>query len=235
MGRRRLVPAGPVLEHVARLQEAGWSLQLIGLRAGMSRSAVGAMVHRHPERTRAVNARAILALRPDDLVEQQRPGGRVSALGARRRVGALMALGWTYDDLQARSGVFVRAVMRRDQETVTVRVHRAIADLYDDLCMTPGPSPLTRARALRAGHAPPLAWDDIDDPTATPNYGTTTAREAPLDDWIHLVRLGVSPELATRQCGTTTAALERAAYRHHRTDVLHHLGIHTTRPQEDAA
>lgn len=229
LGRRRLVGAGPVLAHIARLEAAGWSLELIGLRAGMSRSAVGSMVRRQPEHVRAVNARAILALRPADLHQLQRPAGRVPALGARRRVGALMALGWTYEELQARTDVFVRAVMRQDQETVTARVHREIAALYDDLCMTPGPSAVTRARALRAGHAPPLAWDDnIDDPDATPDYGATSGREAPLDDWLHLVRLGVSTELATRQCGTTTAALERAAYRHGRTEVLHHLGIHTT-------
>lgn len=40
--------------------------------------------------------------------------------------------------------------------------------------MTPGPSNRVRARAARAGWAPPLAWDDnIDDPDAVPDLGRT--------------------------------------------------------------
>ena len=47
---------------------------------------------------------------------------------------------------------------------------RKVAAVYDELCMTPGPSKIAAAKARHMGFAPPLAWDEttIDDPTATP-------------------------------------------------------------------
>lgn len=43
---------------------------------------------------------------------------------------------------------------------ITLEKWREIKDVYDQLSMTPGPSPQTKERALRRGYAPPLAWDD---------------------------------------------------------------------------
>jgi hypothetical protein len=42
-------------------------------------------------------------------------------------------------------------------------LHDAVARVYEELCMIPGPSQRTRALAANRGWAAPLDWDDIDD------------------------------------------------------------------------
>jgi hypothetical protein len=44
--------------------------------------------------------------------------------------------------------------------------------LFRELSMTPGPSAITRRRALRFGWLPPLAWTNIDDPDERPEQGS---------------------------------------------------------------
>jgi hypothetical protein len=98
--------------------------------------------------------------------------GFVGTLGATRRLQALAAAGWPIEPL-TRPGlatVTLYEVRAGRRPTVTVAVHDAVADLYDALAMRPGPSELARRRALAAGWAPPMAWDDdaMDDPAAVP-------------------------------------------------------------------
>lgn len=81
-----------------------------------------------------------------------------------------MAIGWPSRQIAARcgwtSGEAVLEVARRNY--VYTATAQAIARVYDELCMTPGPSPETKRRAARNGWAVPLAWDDIDtDPSPT--------------------------------------------------------------------
>jgi hypothetical protein len=88
----------------------------------------------------------------------------VDATGTRRRLQALMRMGWTTAELAARGGwntpEAVQMIARRDMVNHANRDR--VARLYDALAMIPGPSSLTAQRAARAGWAPPLAWDDID-------------------------------------------------------------------------
>ncbi len=99
----------------------------------------------------------------------------LNAVGTRRRIQALSAIGWTYGDLAERLGVTRSAVhhLTDERPRIEATTARRITALYDRLSMTPGPSAITRARALAAGWPPPLAWDDdtIDDPTAKPSLG----------------------------------------------------------------
>lgn len=90
---------------------------------------------------------------------------RVNPAPTQRRIQALMAIGWRAIDIAERAG------WRRGQSvTVLLEDHQyflrdtaeAVKRAYDGLCMTPGPSTLTAARAKKAGWLPPLAWDDID-------------------------------------------------------------------------
>lgn len=100
-------------------------------------------------------------------------GYSVDPTGARRRIEALMALGWSGNDLADMLGWSHRNNVNRIRKCKYIerKTHKAISDLYDRLCMTPGSSPTTRSRSLAAGYAPPLAWDDIDnDPQ--PQAGT---------------------------------------------------------------
>lgn len=96
--------------------------------------------------------------------------------GTRRKLQALAAIGWRWEDLGERLAVKYATVQRRAcgrYATVHVDTAARVDAVYNLLSMTPGPSKTTRARALAKGWAPPLAWDDsaIDDPSAEPNWG----------------------------------------------------------------
>lgn len=95
---------------------------------------------------------------------------RIAGYRVERRIRALQALGWSSAHLARELGYSHRDAllsMIRGQwchRRTALRVFR----LYERLCMTPGPSTITKARARKAGWPPPLAWDDIDDPDEQP-------------------------------------------------------------------
>jgi hypothetical protein len=95
---------------------------------------------------------------------------RVSALGSRRRVQALVALGWTIQQIAAEVGYANTAniwkLMREDRWIFQSTADK-VALVYERLCMTRPEGVAahrSRLRAARRGWVPPLAWDDIDDP-----------------------------------------------------------------------
>ena len=97
----------------------------------------------------------------------------VDATGTTRRVRALMALGWPQTEVAKVAGIGSRHlsyIARGCSKWCQRRTADAIRRAYDQLSMTPGPSPHIRGRALKAGWLPPLAWDEdaIDDPAARP-------------------------------------------------------------------
>lgn len=110
------------------------------------------------------------------------------ATGTRRRIRALMRLGWTTQHIADRgpwaTGAAVGFFTKFPSITQTNAAH--IRRIYDELSMKLGPSAQTRARAERAGWAPPLGWDDdlIDDPTAVPAeaYRPVRSQGTPADE-----------------------------------------------------
>lgn len=98
-------------------------------------------------------------------------GFSVSALGAKRRLEALMALGWSADALAAELAWGHRNDVNRIRSCKWLerKTNESINVLFDRLCMTPGPSAITKTRAARQGWLPPLAWDDIDNDPHPPN------------------------------------------------------------------
>lgn len=101
------------------------------------------------------------------------PNRPIDATGTRRRIQALMVLGWPLRTIMAdKLGYSPKSYPHRlaTAPRVTPGLAKRVAALYDELSMTPGPSKRTRNRALQAGFLPPLAWDDdrIDDPTYQP-------------------------------------------------------------------
>lgn len=107
----------------------------------------------------------------------------VDATGTRRRIHALMALGWPSREIAARcgwtTGEAVLEVSRRNW--VQTKTAETIARVYDHLSMTLGPSDATRRRAIAKGWAPPLAWDCID--TDPHPKGLATADSRAWDDY----------------------------------------------------
>jgi transcriptional regulator with XRE-family HTH domain len=87
----------------------------------------------------------------------------VPAIGTRRRLQALAAIGWTYEHLAERLGCKRSNVAQLAHKEMTwVRRDTAlrVKALYDQLAMTPGPSAASARRAAAKGWLPPLAWDD---------------------------------------------------------------------------
>lgn len=102
----------------------------------------------------------------------------VPSIGARRRIQALLAVGWSRPQVAREAGWessgALRYVMRSD--TMTRATHDRIAETYERLCMKTPPNEMVARRvktwARKGGYAPPLAWDNIDDPNERPDLGS---------------------------------------------------------------
>lgn len=96
--------------------------------------------------------------------EGRQPAALVPAIGVRRRLQALMAIGWTQAEIGRRLGWKCHKSfwLAMNADRVHRRTHNAVAKVYDELCMIPGPSAITRGKAIASGYRPPLAWNDID-------------------------------------------------------------------------
>ena len=98
----------------------------------------------------------------------------IPATGTIRRIRALQAMGWRFIDIDRALGRDPKgqgASLTHNitsQTKVHLNTYTQIADVYERLCMTFGPSKLGRTRALTRGFIPPLMWDDIDNPDEQP-------------------------------------------------------------------
>jgi hypothetical protein len=185
-------PAAPVREHARSLLAAGMSVTTVARAAGVRRGAVNNLMYGHmsprtgqrepARRVRAETAARIMAVRP--ALESLAAHSAVDATGIRRRLQALVSLGWT---LRAVAGmvplnpVYLSALMAQERKRpfVSAETARRVRALYDRMWdqvppeTTPGERRLAaraRGHAAKRGWAPPLAWDDetIDDPQAVP-------------------------------------------------------------------
>jgi len=98
---------------------------------------------------------------------------RVDPTGTRRRIRALIRMGWRYSDMDQWLGyrsANTHNLNRSDTQLVHIDTAEAVKRMYDALSMHVGPSARNRAIATRKGWPSPLAWDDdaIDDPAAQP-------------------------------------------------------------------
>lgn len=167
-----LIPSKPAADHINRLVALGWSFKALEYMAGehitdvtLNNLATGR--HDTCERKTAAAALAIpYTLAPNALVDDT---AFIPLLGARRRVQALLRLGWNHATMRRHAGVDTSHIVRGTYQSLTARKWRAIDNMYQQLCMTPGPSHITTNRARTAGFAPPLAWLAIDNPDAHPS------------------------------------------------------------------
>jgi len=131
------------------------------------------------KRVRAATATAILAIEPDlDVLGSTVP---VDPTGTRRRIQALVALGWSFSNIADGVNVLpnnLGTTMRSPR--VRAGTARAVRALYDQLWDQAPPenthseklsASRARNRAKAADWAPPMAWNDheIDDPKAKPH------------------------------------------------------------------
>lgn len=204
---RGYVDPGPARARLQLLQERGVT-QAMMLQHGLSRMGVQ-RIHTAERIRRCTEAKAMAIPVPAGFVQSLTD---VDGTGTRRRLQALMALGWTSSALGVELGTAQNAVVAMaKRQWVTSASAAAVRVLYDKLSMTLGPSGLSRQRAAAKGWVPALAWDDdtIDDPTAEPWRGTAQ-RVSFLDQYNELAEMqltnrhiaeviGIAPESLARQ------------------------------------
>lgn len=224
-GGSTMTDARPVAAHVDRLHE--WmSYGAIAAAAGVPASVVtGLRQRRSMSRVRAAQ---ILAVHPLVAVGAHYVAGR----GAARRLQALNALGYSMRALADEVGLsmtWVQKLCAHPELQVEAGNARLVADVYQRLAMrvpvgadriSRGAVEHARRAAARKGWVPPLGWDDIDRDEA-PAQAVTIAsgRRIDLDEWVHLVSLGVGAvEAAGRVGGSNLRSVIDAAtkYQHQR-------------------
>lgn len=97
----------------------------------------------------------------------------VDATGTKRRIQALIALGWTLHEVSTDAGGYTKnwSHLLLKQDMVTSTTAAKVAATYERLSMSVPAGPYrerTRKRAARNGWLPPLAWDDIDTDPESP-------------------------------------------------------------------
>jgi AraC-like DNA-binding protein len=185
------VDAGPVREHIAVLRAAGIGVERIARLAGMSVSHIRDLAAQRrgdstaTRRVRPSTATRILAIAIDDAHLAQY--SRVDATGTRRRLQALIAIGWPTELLAAQLGRRPNSLCRSmTGESVTARTAHDVATLFEQLWNNRPPrttseqraaADAARAHAAGRGWLPPLAWDNIDtDPTPPPGTASASQR-----------------------------------------------------------
>lgn len=155
----------------------GWTTRAIAEVTGLRYQSLYQTLSRHRRTGRQHrwshrSAEAIIA------THQRQPttAGYVGGLGATRRLQALSALGYSVADIVAATGLpqATVSVIRSGAHTrVRPSTDATIREVYERLSMrlpTARASSVTQARAYarRRRWAPPLAYEDIDDPRETP-------------------------------------------------------------------
>lgn len=173
-GRELTVDPARVREHLEPLVERGMTAGRAARVAGVSRATVGRILGRHgnAQRVSAEIAEALMALGAEHLPTPR----SVSALGTRRRIRALHAVGYSRQEIADASGVPATTISRAlnpKTRTVGGAVARAITEAFDraDPAGPRHADPILARRAARiqrearaAQWATPTAWSDPDNP-----------------------------------------------------------------------
>jgi transcriptional regulator with XRE-family HTH domain len=213
------VDATPVRDRLAALKAAGYSWTELAKLTGLSEPAmklVGTWTDRNTV-CLDTHHRVMAVPLPTRIVSGR---GVLPAVGTQRRIRALMAIGWTQADLAREFGFsgqkIVSDLLNRRQSVLSETAFR-VAEVFNRLQMTPGPSEQLRKRAMGWGWPVPLWWDEdtIDDPTVQPNTGevrvSAAERIAELHNLgitdIHEIasHLGIKPESVERQIERSAA------------------------------
>lgn len=210
--------AAPVREHLLLLHAAGYQWEYLGELTGISDYALIRIKDGDRQKVQRRTANRVLSVPIPSGIGGD---GLIDSTGTKRRLRGLAALGWAFHMVAAEASVSVATVQQSNRrKRITAANARAIDEVYRKLCMTPGPSIQARRWARSQRWVPPMAWDDedIDNPSAKPNYGS---KQVVWIDRYNDVRAIVGPDnrkIAERM-GITLDAVEQGLRRHHRKSV----------------
>lgn len=158
-----LVDSAPVRAHLHMLRASGVGRRRIVELSGVSETVVARLLgidrSKPAARVRPDTARRLLAIRPGDVSD----GVTVSAAGTRIRLRALIAIGWTQRALAERIGVTpanFTPLIADATEKVTAKRARIVAQVYQELADTPGPSQRSINHGTTRGWPRPIDLDD---------------------------------------------------------------------------
>lgn len=191
------IDAEPARAHIQALRSEGVGVDQIAKLAGLSSSHVRGLIYPSAQgkppfqKVRRETAMRIMAVSVD--VTSRAANSRIDATGTRRRLQALIAVGWTQAWLArdlGRSPTNLRRSMTSD--AVTTRTAQLVSDMYERLWDAEPPDQLAsqrrasetaRAQAARQAWLPPLAWDDIgEDPEPDPHSSRPPDEDYDLDE-----------------------------------------------------
>lgn len=231
-----LVDAEPIREHVRALQAAGMGWKRIAEVSGVGNTAISQLIYgrkgsnKDPRKGEVVKrikrekAEKILAVQPE--LENLRSGALVDSRGFRRRVEALMCVGWSMSKQAAALGLNrgnFGVMMTRSQ--VTVKHHLAMVDLFERWWNAEPPRGnkfdliaynRTRNLARERGYVAPLGWEDIDADDAPAVANSKVTREEEVE---FLLSFGLSPSSVADALSVSVSGLERYLFRHGRKDL----------------
>lgn len=235
-GQKRTTGPERAQAHVqALVSHYGVSVRSIADTAGTGPQIISDLNRGICQGMKVITERAILDVRAQDIFNRPNARGSVPAVGARRRLQALMVMGWRHQDLAPLLGFRTTNLNHQAGDWITQAKHIAVKDLYDRLWNIKGPaSPASLGRVAKAGYAPPLAWDDdtIDDPNALPDLGSriyaqgrapegaVKRADAVIEDMEFLLEGGCTWLNLLTRLSVSEDALERALHRAGRSDLI---------------
>lgn len=162
------VPATAVRDHVLTLRRHGWTFVDIHAASGVSHKTLCRLIKQRGPTVRQATARRLLALPLTG-----RDHALVPVIGVRRRIRALVFIGWPLSTVAEKCGVSPRTLYDVNlgrSGTCSAWLYRRVCEVYHALWTVPGPSKRARTWARRKGWHGPMTWDDdtIDDPSYRP-------------------------------------------------------------------
>ena len=174
-GVRRLIDAAPTRDRLKDLT-ATMSITDVAAATGVDPAGLRRILNGKAKHVWAKTAARVAAAKPAESVHAWVP-----VLGVRRRLQALIAIGWTQQQIAKRSGLSPQQVWQLLNTAAKVHVStwRRVCAVYDALgtVLPTGASPAARAgitvarrTAAAKGWVSALAWDDadLDNPKARP-------------------------------------------------------------------
>jgi hypothetical protein len=166
------VPAAAAADYLAALHRLGWSNPALEYLTGgeVHRSTFSKLARQNYSSVQRTTADGILSipwsLAPSSAIPDT---CLIPSLGAQRRIQSLMRNGWTHPAIRGASVAGSKEIMRGRCVSIRAGIWRAVDTVFDQWSMERGPEPKASTAARRRGYAPPLAWDDIDDPDEHPH------------------------------------------------------------------
>lgn len=166
-----------VIAHLEELRRLGVNDAQIARSARVSTSTIYYISKQRWEWISKDREQRLLAVTPVTAY----PRKSTPAIGSLRRLRAMSVLGWSLEAIAAEVGFprdSLQEIRNGEREWVWTTTHDRIKAWFDANQLRTGDSPITAARSIAKGWAPPLAWDeeDIDRADAVPQ-GKSLARK----------------------------------------------------------